>query len=76
MKTGKIFKNGQSQAVRLPKDFRFDGSEVYITRTGNIVHLIPCTGSWDSLFSSLEKFSEDFMEERAQPGFDNREKLS
>lgn len=41
MKTAKLFQNGQSQAVRLPKEFRFDDSEVFIKKTGNIVQLIP-----------------------------------
>lgn len=73
MKTAKIFQNGQSQAVRLPKEFRFDDTEVYVKKTGNIVHLIPRSASWDSLFQSLEKFSDDFMEERVQPEVQKRE---
>jgi antitoxin VapB len=72
MKTAKIFKNGQSQAVRLPKEFRFADSEVFIKKTGNIVQLIPRTDSWDVLFDSLKKFSPDFMSERAQPALDKR----
>jgi antitoxin VapB len=73
MKTAKIFQNGQSQAVRLPKEFRFDDSEVFIKRSGNVVYLIPRTDSWSSLFTSLKKFSSDFMVERTQPGQDRRE---
>lgn len=73
MKTAKLFQNGQSQAVRLPKEFRFDDSEVFIKKTGNIVHLIPRTDSWGSLFGSLEKFSPDFMDDRVQPELDKRE---
>ena len=45
MKTAKLFQNGQSQAVRLPKEFRFDDSEVFIKKTGNIVQLIPRSDS-------------------------------
>ena len=41
MKTAKLFKNGQSQAVRLPKEFRFEGNRVLIKKEGNIVILIP-----------------------------------
>lgn len=67
MKTAKLFRNGQSQAVRLPKEFRFDGDEVYIKRVGNAVVLLPDRGSWGGLFESLELFSEDFMESRDQP---------
>ena len=73
MKTAKIFQNGQSQAVRLPKEFRFDDSEVFIKKSGNVVHLIPRSDSWNSLFGSLKKFSRDFMSERVQPELDKRE---
>ena len=73
MKTAKLFQNGQSQAVRLPKEFRFDDSEVFIKKTGNVVQLIPRTDSWDSLFGSLKKFTRDFMSERKQPELDARE---
>ena len=67
MKTAKIFRNGQSQAVRLPKEFRFTDDQVFIKKSGNAVVLIPMKNSWDTLFGSLEKFSDDFMESREQP---------
>lgn len=67
MKTAKLFQNGQSQAVRLPKEFRFEGEEVFIKKTGNVVMLIPTVHSWDSLLGSLDKFTPDFMTERDQP---------
>jgi antitoxin VapB len=73
MKTAKIFQNGQSQAVRLPKEFRFEDSEVFIKKSGNVVQLIPRSDSWNSLFGSLKKFSGDFMTEREQPSLDKRE---
>ncbi len=73
MKTAKLFQNGRSQAVRLPKEFRLDGEEVYIKKTGNVVQLIPVVGSWDTFFDSLDKFSPDFMEERPQPPLEDRE---
>ena len=73
MKTAKIFQNGQSRAVRLPKEFRFEGSEVFIKKSGNVVQLIPRSDSWNSLFGSLKKFSRDFMSERIQPELDKRE---
>lgn len=73
MRTAKIFRNGQSQAVRLPKEFRFNDSEVYIKRCGNSIQLIPRSQSWNILFDSLEKFSDDFMEERVQPELEKRE---
>lgn len=73
MKTAKIFQNGQSQAVRLPKEFRFEDSEVFIKKSGNVVQLIPRSDSWNVLFASLKKFSNDFMAERVQPELDKRE---
>ena len=75
MKTAKIFMNGQSQAVRLPKEFRFDEEFVYIKKMGNAVVLLPPKGSWESLVQSLEKFSEDFMSERSQPAGERREEF-
>ena len=67
MKTAKLFLNGRSQAVRLPKEFRFSGQKVFIKKVGDAVLLIPYQESWQSLFSSLEQFSGDFLEERGQP---------
>ena len=76
MKTAKLFQNGQSQAVRLPKEFRFEGDEVFIKKSGSAVVLIPLVNSWDSLFGSLDKFSKDYMDERSQPKRQEREALS
>jgi antitoxin VapB len=73
MKTAKLFRNGQSQAVRLPKEFRFEDDYVFIKRSGNTVILIPARNSWDSLIGSLDKFSADFMAERRQPKTQKRE---
>ena len=75
MKTAKLFQNGQSQAVRLPKEFRFEGGEVFIKRSGNAVILFPVAHSWDCLIGSLEKFSADYMSKRTQPKPQEREDL-
>ncbi len=75
MKTAKLFRNGQSQAVRLPKEFRFEGDEVWVKRVGNGVLLLPTTQSWESLFGSLDKFSDDFMETRDQGAVQVREDM-
>ena len=75
MKVAKLFKNGQSQAVRLPKEFRFEGTQVYIKRVGNAVLLLPEEDSWQVLFDSLGLFSEDFMDSREQPGYPGREEI-
>jgi len=75
VKTAKIFRNGQSQAVRLPKEFRFEEEYVYIKKIGNAVVLLPPKGSWEALLQSLDKFSDDFMNERSQPSDQRREEL-
>ena len=67
MKTAKLFKNGQSQAVRLPKEFRMAGREVYIKKEGEAIVLLPKEKSWDTLFDSLKHFAKDFKIERNQP---------
>ena len=67
METARLFQNGQSQAVRLPKEFRFSGKEVFIKKVGNATVLFPADNAWDILFSSLGQFSDDFMEDRNQP---------
>ena len=75
METAKLFRNGQSQAVRLPKDFRFQGDRVFIKRVGNAVVLIPYQEPWETLFESLGLFSDDFMQDREQPAPQEREDL-
>ena len=60
MQTAKLFPNGQSQAVRLPKEFRFDGEQVYIRRLGSAVILLPYQAPWQSLLDSLDEFTSDF----------------
>ena len=75
MKTAKLFKNGESQAVRWPKEFRFQGTEVLIHRVGDAVVLLPKAKSWETLIGSLGKFSADFMTTRDQPPHQERESL-
>jgi antitoxin VapB len=67
VKTAKVFTTGRSQAVRLPKEFRFKEGEVGINRIGDLVILYPRKKGWEVLEKSLEAFTGDFMEERHQP---------
>ena len=67
MQTAKLFANGRSQAVRLPKEYRFEGDDVYIKRYQGIVMLLPKDSPWTSLVHSLDQFTPDFMEDRNQP---------
>ena len=75
MKTAKLFQNGQSQAVRLPKEFRFEGQEVFIKKMGSAIIMFPIENPWGSLVNSLSKFSSDFMETRNQPKQQDRDDL-
>ncbi len=76
MKTATLFQNGASQAVRIPKEFRFEGKRVEVRKIGNNLILRPLAQSWDSMFDSLEQFSDDFMADgRNQPGQQQRENL-
>jgi antitoxin VapB len=80
MTKAKLFTTGGSQAVRLPAEFRFDGSEVDIRRdpvTGEVVLSTP-TRSWDDYFDWARKLDlpDDFLEKRDQPKDDLRNRLS
>ncbi len=61
MMTAKIFENGRSQAVRLPRECRFSGEEVAVNKIGDIVMLMPKENKWSGFLNSLNLFSEDFM---------------
>ncbi|MBI1735715.1 MAG: antitoxin [Candidatus Rokubacteria bacterium] len=63
MKTAKVFKSGNSQAVRIPKEFHLEGEEVEIRRKGESLILRPKKQSWAALIDSLEKFTDDFMKD-------------
>jgi len=74
MQTAKLFQNGRSQAVRLPKAFRMKGQEVKISKQGNKVILEPIENSWEQWFDAINQFSNDFMPNgREQPETQERE---
>lgn len=72
METARLFQNGKSQAVRLPKKFRFQGEYVYIKQVGDAVVLLPARKSWETLRATLGQFTDDFMQEREQPPLQTR----
>jgi len=74
MNTAKVFATGRSQAVRLPKEFRFKEGEVGINKIGDLVVLFPRKKGWDVLAKALDAFTEDFMEDRKQPKRPERRK--
>jgi len=65
MLTAKIFQNGRSQAVRLPKEYRFNDSEVLTHKVGDVLMIFPKSqkDSWNILLTSLDLFSDDFMDD-------------
>jgi antitoxin VapB len=76
MNTAKIFKNGNSQAVRLPKEFQFDSPEVEIFRRGDDVILRKKACDLARVFELLVSLSDDFMENgRNQPPLQERETI-
>lgn len=68
MDTARIFQSGRSQAVRLPKEYRFEDKQVFIKKVGDTVALLPYAAGWQTLFDSLHQFSPDFMTSRKRPG--------
>lgn len=75
MTTAKLFMNGRSQAVRLPKEFRFQGSNVKLKRMGRAVVMLPEGDNWDVFFEACGEFSPDFMRTRKQPPVQKRSGL-
>ena len=75
MQTAKLFLNGRSQAVRLPKDYQFTGENVYIKRIGEAVMLFPVEKEWEIFLHGLDSFSEDFMSEGRTQGVDQKREI-
>jgi antitoxin VapB len=61
MLTAKLFMNGKSQAVRLPKEYRFAGDEVGVARVGEMIVLYPKEKAWE-IFTAMEPVTDDFCE--------------
>ena len=74
--TAKVFTNGGSQAVRLPKDCRFEDSEVFVNRVGNVVMLIPKGDPWACFEAGMMMFTDDvFADGRPDAVASEREPL-
>jgi antitoxin VapB len=73
MVVAKVFRNGRSQAIRLPKEFRVDTDEVYLKRTRE-GFLVISRDPWELFFEGVEELSDDFMRgDRKQPDVEQRE---
>lgn len=75
MMTAKVFENGRSQAVRLPKECRFNSDEVIVNKIGDVLILVPPENKWVGFMESLELFSDDFMEGGREQNPQEREEL-
>ncbi len=76
MLSSKVFISGNSQAVRLPKEYQVDEKELYIQKIGNTIILFPKKDPWSLFEKSLSEFTDDFMiEERKQPAIQKRKGL-
>ena len=72
----KVFTSGNSQAVRIPKEYHIDYSEMFIKKIGTTIILYPKNRPWENLEKSLSEFSDDFMcEGRNQPVMQKREEF-
>ena len=67
MDTARLFQSGRSQAVRLPKGYRFAGTEVVVQHFGNGVLLLPLDDPWQTLEAGLAAFEPGFELTRQQP---------
>ena len=76
MMTAKVFENGRSQAIRLPKECRFSTDEVKVSKIGDILILLPADNKWDSFMRAIDMFSEDYMSDgRVEDLLQKREEL-
>ena len=76
MMTAKVFENGRSQAVRLPKEYRCKDDEVMVNKVGDVVLLVPKSAKWETFMRSLDMFSPDFLiEDRGVQYLQEREEL-
>jgi len=76
MKTVKVFQSGNSQAVRIPKEYQVSGKDLIINKIGNTIVLFPTDDPWKLFKNSLNEFSDDFFADgRKQPEIQGRKKL-
>jgi antitoxin VapB len=76
MLSSKVFVSGNSQAIRLPKEYQVEEKELYIKKIGSTIILFPKENPWEAFERSLTEFSDDFMAEgRNQPPMQEREEL-
>jgi antitoxin VapB len=76
MRISKVFISGNSQAIRLPKEYQVKDKELYIQKIGSTIILFPKKNPWQTFENSLNEFTDDFMADgRNQPPMQERESL-
>jgi antitoxin VapB len=76
MLTSKVFNSGNSQAIRLPKEYQVKDKELFIQKIGKTIILFPKKNPWESFEKSLNEFSDDFLVDgRQQPEMQKRDNL-
>jgi antitoxin VapB len=76
MRSSKVFTSGNSQAIRLPKEYQVEDKELYIQKIGKTIILFPKKNPWAAFEKGIHKFTDDFMKEgRNQPTLQEREEL-
>lgn len=74
MLSSRVFTSGNSQAIRLPKEYQVDETELYIQKIGETLILFPKSHPWSTFENSLSQFSDDFLKDgRDQPDMQIRE---
>ncbi len=73
--TIEIKKKNNGQAIHLPAGMEIDDDRVYLKKVGNSIQVIPFHNPWQNMINSLADFSDDFMQERNEPEFQQRESL-
>lgn len=61
------------QSIKIPENFKIDDDKVYLKKVGNALYIIPFHNPWQNLIDSVNEFSQDFMNDRAQPDEQTRE---
>ena len=73
IETIEIKNNKGAQAIRIPKKMRINDDKVYLKKVGNTLYVIPYHSPWHNLIESTDSFKSDFMDERNQPGQQQRD---
>ena len=76
MQTAKLFTNGSRQAVSLPDEFRFSGTEVCVQKTGSAVMLVPMEKAWTTFLEGINDFTDDYFDAVISRNDDEHEELT